>query len=726
MAAKVSTDKKGFSRRKFFQRGAIVLGGLVVSSYLGRGRIRRFLAETIEAYDVPSVISTYDPHFWFEILADNSILLRSPKVEMGQGIFTGMAMLAAEELEVPLKKIKVEHAKTKNGPVDNLNTGGSNTTSSLFIAIREVAATLREMLKAAAAQRWNVESTVVEAKDGFLIAGTQKVSYAEIAQMTKDWKVPKTPPLKPVSSFKYVGQSVKRIDLEPKVLAQVKYGIDHSLPDQLFALTLQSPYLEAKLESVDTKAAKTVPGVVRIIEEKDLVAVVATNRYAAEQGLQKLEAKWQVSHKWQQAELEKIVTVGNGSEVQVQWEGQPDQILKEKADKVFRREYRTPLAAHAHMEPNGALAKVTEQEATIIMGTQAPNMIRQQVGKALRRKASKINIETTYSGGAFGRRVHINNAAQAARIAEIMGKPVSVFNTREQEFRNAHYRPNTHHVLQAVIGADGQIEAITHDQATSDMILRPLAGDVVINIAGADFISAGHAAGLIYNIKNRAAAVWHTQVPLQTGIWRSVGLFANTFAIESFINELAHKIGKDPLALRLELMQGSDKTSQRYQNVLKALQEKSNWKTPKAAGVGRGMALAYDRKTITAAAVEVSIDDDGIHVQKVTNVIDAGFAVNPEGIRMQVEGCVMMGIGATLYEELTIKDGQIEATNFHQYILPTLKDTPEIEVVILEGAEVPYGVGEPPLGPIAPAITAAILDLTGKAVRRLPIKLPLG
>lgn len=726
MSTKKTSPKKGFSRRKFFQRGAIVLGGLVVSSYLGRGRIRRFLAESIEAYDVPSVISTYDPHFWFEILADNSILLRSPKVEMGQGIFTGMAMLAAEELEVPLDRIKVEHATTQNGPVDNLNTGGSNTTSSLFIAIREVAATLREMLKTAAAQHWGVESTGVKVKDGFLFAGTQKASYAEIAHSTKEWKTPKAPALKPISSFKQVGQSVKRIDLEPKVLAQVKYGIDHSLPDQLFAVILQSPYLEAKLESVATKAAKAVPGVVRIIEEEDLVAVVAKNRYAAELGLQKLEAKWAVAHKWQQADLEKIVTVGNGSKVQVQWEGHPNQILKEKANQVFRQEYRTPLAAHAHIEPNGALAKVGENEATIIMGTQAPNMIRQQVGKALKRKTSKINIETTYSGGAFGRRVHINNAAQAARIAEIMGKPVSVFNTREQEFRNAHYRPNTHHVLQAVIGADGQIEAITHDQATSDMILIPLAADVAINVAGADFISAGHAAGLIYNVKNRAAAVWHNQVPLQTGIWRSVGLFANTFAIESFVNELAHKIGKDPLALRLELTKGEDKTSQRYQKVLQTLAEKSNWKSPKADGIGRGMALAYDRKTITAAAIEVSIDEDGIHVLKVTEVIDAGLAINPEGIRMQVEGCVMMGIGATLYEELTVKDGQIEATNFHQYILPTLKDTPEIEVVILEGEEIPYGVGEPPLGPIAPAITAAVLDLTGKMVRELPIRGRLG
>lgn len=705
------------------KRGAIILGGTFVTTYLSRSPIRRFLAQTIENLDVQSMISTYKPDFWFEVLADNTILMKSPKVEMGQGIFTGFAMLAAEELEVSLDQIKVEHANTITGAVDSVNTGGSNSTSSLYIAIREVAATMREMLKEAAAQQWRVERSAIHIQNGVMTAGNKTLTYAEITQSTQTWKIPKTPDLKPVSAFKYVGTEVKRIDLKPKVLGKPIYGIDQSFPDMLYAVILQTPYIGGILKNVNTKDAAAAPDVIKVIEEKDLVAVVAKSRYAAEMALQLIKADWDVPQKWQQADFEEIVRVGNGKGISVQKEGSPASVLKKEEGILYKQSYRTPLAAHAQMEPNGTVANVEEDNATIFIGTQAPGMVRKQVANALHFSDDEVKLEVAYSGGAFGRRVHVHNAAQAARISKIMGKPVHIFNTREQEFQNSHYRPNTHHVLQAKIGVDGRIEVITHDQATPDMVLEAAAGQLGISVAGADFISAGHGASILYNIQHKSATVWHSQLPLKTGIWRSVGLFPNTFAIESFMNELAHETGKDAIALRLELLAGSEKIHQRYKNVLETLREKSGWSAPKMPGTGRGMALAYDRKTIAAAAVEVTVVDNKIQVKKVTHVTDAGKIINPDGIRMQVEGCIMMGISAALYEELRIKDGQITSTNFHEYPMASLKDTPEMEIIILEGDDQPYGVGEPPLAPLASAIATAVFDATGIRLRSLPFKL---
>ncbi len=715
------SPKKTVTRRRFLQVGGIVLGGALVAIYPGRVPMRRLAAQTVEGYDFPSIISSYQPDFWFEVMPDNTIVMKSPKVEMGQGIFTGFAMLAAEELEVPLSQIKVEHASTAR-LVDTFGTGGSNTTSSLYKPIREVAATMREMLKAAAAKQWGIEPSAITAQNGVLTAGSKTMTYAEVAQSTKQWDIPKTPALKPVSAFKYVGKSLPRVDLKPKVLGKPLYGIDQTMPDMLHAILLETPYIGGTIKHVNLNNADQMPDVVRVIQQDGWVAVVAKKRYAAEMAARAIEITWDVPKQWQQADIEAIVTVGNGTEVSVQSEGNAASLIEKNPAQVFKQEYRTPLGAHAQMEPNGVIAHVEQDKATLIVGTQAAGANRGIVAKSLKMDKEKVEIRVPYIGGGFGRKYHSINVVQAALISKAVGKPVSLFNTREQEFQNSYYRPNTHHVLQATISANGTIEAISHDQATPDMILKSMAGNAGITIFGADFLSAGHGASFLYNIPNRAAAIWHTDLPFATGIWRSVGAFATTFAIESFINELAHKIGKDPIALRLSLVAGSEKIHQRYKTVLETLADKSGWKTAKPEGVGRGMALANDRKTIAAAVVEVSLVDGTVQVKKVTHVMDVGIAINPEGIRMQMEGAIMMGISATLYEGLQVKDGQIAATNYHEYPLASLKDTPEIQTIILEEDDQPYGVGEPPIAPIAPAIAAAIFDVTGKRLRSLPLK----
>lgn len=721
MAEDNQPSKKKFSRRKFLKRSAIVLGGTVVATYLARRPIRRLIAETVEGLDLPSIISTYKPMFWFEVRDDNTILMKSPKVEMGQGIFTGFAMLAAEELEITLEQIEVQHASTGNGPVDRMATGGSNSTSSLFVHIRQTAAIMREILKLAAAKHWGVAPSEVTVQNAIISSGDKRITYAEITKITSNWEMPSTPKLKPASSFKYVGKEVKRIDLKQKVTGAPIYGIDHHLPGMLYAVILQSPYIDSTLKSIDTTDAEKSAGVVKIINQKDLIAVVAQNRYAAETALSKIKAEWDVPKKWQQHEIDEMVTVGKGTGTSVQNEGDAEDVIEKNPQLVFKQEYRTPMAAHAHMEPNGAVAWVQQDKATIIIGTQAPDMVRKQVADALNMSKDDVIVEVAFPGGGFGRRNNLNNAAQAALISKIMGKPVHVFNTREQEFLNAYYRPNTHHLLKAVITKDGKVQAITHDQATPDMMIKTMAGGTALSLLGADFISAGHGANIIYNIQNKSAKVWQAETPVNIGIWRSVGIFPNSFAIESFINELAHKTGKDAIALRIELLSGNGQINKRYINVLKTLQAKSAWGQPKAPGTGCGVAIANDRKTIAAAVIEVSVANNQILVTKVTHVTDVGFCINPEGVRMQIEGCIMMGISAALYEGIYVKDGQIAISNFHQYPLATLKDTPQIETFILSGADEPYGAGEPPLGPVAPAIAAAVFDATGKRLRSLPL-----
>lgn len=713
-------DKNKFSRRKFFQKGAIVLGGTVVASYFGCSPLRRFAAQKTENMDLPAVISSYQPDFWFQILDDNTIQLNSPKVEMGQGVFTGLAMLAAEELEIPLSQIKVKAASTSTEIIDKLGTGGSSSTLSLYEPIREVAATMREMLKLAAAKKWNIDITKIEAKNGYLISSKNKASYAEIAKNTKEWEIPKTPKLKPKSEFKYVGTEQKRIDLEPKVFGTAQYTIDTELPDILHAVTLHSPYFEGKIKTIDFTEAEKSEGVVKVIRKDEIVAVVAATRYAASEALKKIKVSWDVPKNWQQKDMLELVTVGKTKAINIQKEGRAKAILAKNEGEIYSQEYRTSIAAHATMETFGSVANVNADAVTVIIGTQNQGLIQEQVAKDLDIKKKNVDVQVPYIGGGFGRKTPKNNASTAAYLSKLVWKPVKLIPSREQEFQDSLYRPNTHHVLKAKIGKDGEIEAISHDQATPDMILKTMAGSFSLKLLGADWISAGHGASILYNIENKSTNIWNVEVPYSCGIWRGVGMFANTFATESFIDELAIKTKKHPLDFRRNLLSKSDEIQARMGKVLEELKAKTQ--TPKNENQGRGYAICSDRKAIAAVAIDVSLVNESIKVDKVTMVFDVGLAVNPDGIRSQAEGCIMMGISAGLFEEILVKDGKMDVENFHQYPLAKLSDTPKIEIVILENSNEPFGVGEPSLSPIAPAIANAIFNLTGKRLRTLPLQ----
>lgn len=707
--------KKGFSRRKFLAISGSGIAGTLALLYFGRGAIRRKISDFTSEMDIPMDVSNFDPKLWLEVNADNTITLKSPKAEMGQGIFTGFAMLAAEELDIAVEKIKVVHANSLNGLLSN--TGGSNSTSSLYVPIREVAATLRETLKLQASKLWNIPVAAISTNNGMLTAGTKQLSYADLAKQITQWETAQTPTLRPSSQFKYVGKKQKRIDLPDKILGKPIYGIDITLPDMVYGAVLYSPYVKGTLKSADTSGAKNTAGVLKLVEEKDWIGVVATSRYAAQTAVEKIKAEWDYNPNVSTKDLEKLITVGNGKEVNIQNDGDTDSV----PDEVLTGEFRTPIGFHGNLEPSVVVADYKDNKITLYASFQNPAYLQTSVAEALDLKTEDVAIMPTYMGGGFGRKAFKSNAVEAAKLSKAVGKPVHLLTTRQQEFQNGYVRPNTHHVLKGKVGKDGKILAFEHHLATGPMLFNsvPAIAEMVL---GADFIVAGHGARCAYHIPNVKTTVWHNNLPFETSIWRGVGMFANTFAIESFMDELAHKAGISPLKLRID---HCDDTPQlvRRKKLLEIIGEKSGWHLPKSDGIGRGLAVCDDRKTVSAAVVEVKIVDGAIKIVKVIQAIDPGKIINPDGIRQQVEGATMMAISATLYEQGTVENGQFVQTNFHNYQVVRLGDTPEIEVVLHEGSEIPSGVGESPLSPIAPAIANAIFDLTGKRLRSLPLQL---
>ena len=718
--------RRGLTRRRFLQAGAITLGGTIAALYFGRTPIRRSLHHIAADAGGPHGITNFNPDVVFTMLPDNRLQINFAKAEMGQGIVTGIAMMAAEELDVAFENVTVEMASSANGLIDSFGTGGSGTTRSIYTPMRELSATFREMLKMAAAAQWGVTAAQVSTENGFVVNGSSRISYVDVVNSTTEWEIPDTPELRPRSSFSVIGTERPRVDLKPKVMGAPIFGLDAELPNMAYANVLKCPYIEGTLKSMDTAAAKAFPGVIDVIEVDELIAVVAENRYAAEMGKRRLNAQWDVPHVWQQAEIDAKVAVGSEgvTPVNLLRHGNAIRQIDTDGGTTVEATYRVPIAVHAHMEPHSATVDVREDSALIIIGTQAAGQARTDVSQVTGMDADKIEVQTAYLGGGFGRRFGFNPAKDAAQLSQVLGRPVQVVWDRETEFLCGVVRPPSQHVLRAKLNENGDLIAMNHEVASGDQGLGLLPLPFPIKpILGADILSAGHGAAFYYNVEHSEANIWHIDLPYLTSIWRGVGMYPNGFAIESFMDEVARAANQDPFDLRLAHLPRDEEKHERWRNALLKLRETSGWDTPKPEGVGRGLAIIEDRITVAAAVIEVQLVDGKIQVSKVTSLIDCGLVVNPDGVRQQVEGCVMMGLSSALFEDNYLKDGQFYATNYHKYPMALLKHTPpEINVVMLEGSEIPTGVGEPPIAPIAPAIANAVYDLTGVRLRSLPLQ----
>ena len=718
-----SVKKWRVSRRGFLIGLGATVAAVAVGVPIGLPRARLAIANLVaEGSSFGSIEAP--PTSWFEVTADNRIRFFVPKVEMGQGVHTSLAQIAAEELEIEWAQLEVVPASTAQGINDSMGTAGSTSVSSTFTPIREAAATLRELLRREAAAQLGVPAASLSAAAGVFTANndpTTSITYGEIVSNADvaSWEVPEeVPALKPVSDFRYVGQSVPRVDFASKLTGQAQYGYDMRLPNMLYGAVARPHTIEGKLKSAAPGEAPNRPGVVAVVAEADFAGVAAESRLQAYAGVGNLELEWEDGRLWQQADIDEIVTVGNGTRVVAQKDGEVDDWLD---GTVFTAEFRTPLAAHAHLEPQAALVDVQADKVTAWVSTQAALGVRSDLASTLGLDEEQIEVIPTYLGGGFGRKSNVEAAREAAILSKAAGRPVHVGWNRTEDMRHGFFRPPTHHVIKGRLDGNGRIQALQHEVASGDVLFSFFPGAAAA-VVGADF-GAYRGARLEYDgIPNRQMVSYRTPLPVRTGPWRGLGLLANTFAIESFLDELAQAANIDPLQFRLNHLTDSS-LSRRFRTALETVAEMANWGGRLPEGHALGLALCLDAQTVVAQIADVSVDNGQIRVHHVYCTMDPGLVINPDGAIAQAQGSIVMGLSSTFLEEITVKDGAIEAGNFDRYPLLTLKETPDIHVRLLESGEAPFGVGEPPIGPIAAAVGNAVFALTGQRFTRLPMRL---
>ena len=715
---------KKVSRRKFLVRGALgTIGVFAVGTYLFRDNIRRTVAGAINSGETPYMGNTDSPIIWFEITKENTVVLHSPKVEMGQGTFTGLAQMAADELDISMKQVRVVHASSASGNMDGFATGGSTSISALWVPLRELAATMREMIKDKAAEKLNVDSAKLSTRDGIVSGEGKSITYAKVVEGVTDWEVPGTPELRALSDYRYIGKPIARVDLEDKVFGEPIFGMDATMPDMLYGAVVRPAHIGAVYKGANTEKVAALPGVVKIVKEKDFVGVVANSWIEAENAKAAIEVDWEIDKTWQTADIKSMIEVGKGEPFVIQKEGDAKEILANDENNVVS-EYWSPIGAHAQLEPNGALAYVENEKATIIISTQVVSITRDEIAERLNLDKQNVNIVPTFLGGGFGRRLHTPNGIQAALLSKAVGKPVKCFFTRKEEFQNDTFRPPTHHLLRAKLNGNGMLEAFEHNVSSGDVAFgSPMLPSIAEPILGAD-LGAWRGGMIQYSaIPNYRAISWRVKLPFATSWWRSLGLLANTFAIESFMDELAVLAKKNPAEFRLAQIQDDDR-GKRLKGVIEAAVNAAGYIDEVVDGKAMGFAASTDANTPCAHVVDVSVQNKEIKVHKVTCAIDPGLAVNPDQVRAQCEGAIIMGMSASMFEQMQVEDGELRPIIYGPYQMALMKHAPkEIDIVLLQGADTPGAVGEPPMGPIGAAIANAVFRLTGQRLREMPLKL---
>lgn len=722
MSEKNKSNKK-VSRRKFLVRGSLgTIGVLAVGTYLFRNPLRRKIVGVMDTMDTPFMGNTSTPIIWFEVTSSNTIILHSPKVEMGQGTFTGLAQMAADELEVSMEQMRVVHARSISENFDGF-TGGSTSISSLWMPLRELAATMREMIKNEGALKLGVSASEINIVDGVMSAAGKTLTYADAVKGVTEWNIPDIPTLKNIKDYKFIGKPIPRVDLKDKVFGEPIFGMDATMPDMLYAAVARPTAVGAKFINADISKAEKMPGVVKVVKEKDFVGVVAKSLTEAENAKNVIDVEWQTDRKWQTSDIEALIEVGKGEPFVIQKEGNAKDILDESEDAIIS-EYKSPIGAHAQLEPNGALAYVEANKATVVMSTQVVKVTRNEIAERLGYDYEQVNIVPTFLGGGFGRRLHTPNAIQAAVMSKSVGQPVKCFFTRKEEFQNDTFRPPTHHVLKAKLTSKGLIEALEHNMSSGAVAFgSPLVPSIAKHLLGAD-LGAWRGGMIQYGgIPNYRTISWRVELPFATSWWRSLGLLANTFAIESFMDELAVAAKKDPVEFRLAQIQDNDRGF-RLKEVIKAAVKKANYIDEVVNGRAMGFAVSTDVNTPCAQVVEVSIENNKIKVHKVTCAMDPGLVINPDQVRAQCEGSIIMGMSAALFEKMEVENGELTPIIYGPYQMALMRNAPkEIDVVLLQNADAPGAVGEPPLGPIGAAIANAVFRLTDKRLRSMPLQL---
>lgn len=711
--------RRGRITRRGFLIGTGVVGAAVIVGWrfgLPAGRLQ--IARVIDGGAGPGGPEG-PPDAWFEVAPGEPIRLYLIKVEMGQGVHTALAQVAAEELDLPLDRLEVRSAPSSRGVTDRMGTTGSFTISSSYRPMREAAAVMREMLRRAAASRWDAPLDEIVASEGRVLRRgrpDEAVAYEELAEDLAGVEPPDdVPTLKPRSEFREIGRVRPRVDLETKLDGVGGFGLDARLPDMRYGATAKPPVIGARLRSASTGTALDVDGVTDVVIEDGFAGVVATRRSAARRGVAALDLDWEMPDELVTQEEVETATTVRGDGVTVQREGRPGRAFGGRVD--LTAEYRSGMAAHAHFEPQSALLDVRPDGTRAWMATQTPDAMRDAIAEALGVPADEVDLIPTWLGGAFGRRLTADVATAAARLSRATGTPVHVSWTREEEFLNGFVRPPVHNVLEARID-DGRITAMRHRQASGDVAFAFLPG-IAAKVLGADFGSWRGATLPYGGIGAREAIAERVRLRVPTGWWRGLGLLPNVFASESFMDEIALEVGADPVAFRLAHLT-DEPQDRRLAAVIRAAAEAADWERARPEGTGLGVAASVDAGTCVAMVAEVRLGDGLPIVRRAWVAVDPGLIVSPDGVRQQVEGCVAWGVGSLFFEEIRIEDGAFSAENFDRYLVARASDVPDVETILIEGDDEPHGVGEPPLGPVAAAIANAVVAAGGPRVRTMP------
>jgi isoquinoline 1-oxidoreductase beta subunit len=704
------------SRRVFLISTAAVGGGLLLGLDLpARGELR----------DTLTTGAPFAPNAFLRIDRSGKVTFVMPLIEMGQGTYTSIPMLIAEELEVDVDKVALEHAP----PDDNLYanpalgaqiTGASTAIRGAYVPLRRAGATARAMLVTAAARRWKVDPSTCRAENGTVVhsATGRRLGYGAVADAAGRLPVPENVALKDPASFRLIGKPHRRLDIAGKVDGSAKFGIDTRLPAMQYAVVAASPSFGGRLIAVDEAKAKAVPGVTQVVRLDDAVAVVATHTWAARQGLAAAAPQWDPGPNAKISTRDIVEQLARASEnpgVVARREGDAGATIAGAARRI-EAVYQQPFLAHAAMEPMNCTVHMSKERCEIWVGTQIPTITQVAAMKLTGLKREQVIIHNHLLGGGFGRRLEFDGTARAVQVAQQVQGPVQVIWTREEDIQHDMYRPYYYDRFSAAVDAQGKPLAWSHRIAGSSIVARffpPLIKD------GLDPDAIDSSANQPYEI-GHIHVDWVAQEPpgVPTSWWRGVGVTRGTFAVESFIDELAAEAKRDPLAYRLALL---DK-SPRAKTVLQLAAERSGWGRPLPAGQGRGIALCIGFGSFIAQVVEVNVDKDGaVNPTSVWCAVDCGVQVNPDTIRAQMESGIVFGLSAALYGEITIKDGRVEQTNFADYRVLRFNETPRIDVTLVKSLEAPGGIGEPGTSCLMPALTNAIFAATGKRIRRLPV-----
>jgi len=709
------------SRRDFLSAAGLTGTALFVGIYfpLTSKDAKVTTADTAVASDI-------EMNAWIHIDTNGKVTLFSHRAEMGQGAYQSIPQIIAEELEVNLNDINIRFAPGNRQKYGNQVTGGSSTISSSYKNLLQLGASAREMLISAAAIKWNVPATDCYAQLGHVIYGPsgKKLHYGELVEEASKLDVPKDMVLKNRADYKLIGKPLKRQDTRLKTSGKAIFGLDFKLPGMLYAVVERNPRLRGKLVRFDASAALQVPGVRKVFKIqtgvyqtfRDGVAVVAENTWAAIQGRKALKIEWDDSGfdhvntadiYRQQNDL-----VNNQEGLSARKQGDPDAILA-SASKILDVVYETPYQSHSAMEPLNCVAFYQPDKLEIWGPMQAPEWIQDYMMAQFNLPKEKVIVNMTFLGGGFGRKALMDYPHEACLISKETGTPIQIVWTREDDMTQGPYRAGVTYRCQGAI-KEGQLSALKFR----------MAGQNVAHWQGGSKTEAngntteGFLAPYFKSIKD----IRFSDVPFETPIpntwWRSVYASTNGFAYESFMNEMAHFAGKDPLDFRRGYLQ-----EEREQKLMDKMAEISGWKNRKE-GEGFGLAITECFATTVGQIVKVSRGQNGkIKIDKVWAVVDCGWYVNPDIINAQVEGSILMALGAAAIHEITFKDGLVEQRNFYDYLMPRINDMPNIEVYIMENDEKACGIGEAGLPPFAPALTEAIYDLTGKRIRKLPFDL---